>query len=361
MNQTAAFGEATLRATDRLDVTGGVRWYRFDEDRTQFFDGIFGNDDNGKTLVSNPGTTKANGVAPRVIASFKASDALTLNAQVAKGFRLGGINDPLNVPLCTQTDLATFSGRNSWQDEKAWNYEVGAKSRLADGKVSLNVSAYTMDITDLQLTVTAGSCSSRLVFNVPKAVSRGAEVELDAVPNEHVALSLSGTFNDSKLRSTLTSTNAQGAVAVVSGISSGNRLPSVPRVQGAAALTLRRPMLASQGFVTGSVQHVGSRYTQIDDLAAGFGAVDLNSFGKNTIGGPLTQSTFRFDPLLPAYTLVNLRAGLTRPAWDLAVYVNNVGDTRALLALDRERGTRARVGYLTNQARTVGVSLGFRR
>jgi len=37
--------------------------------------------------------------------------------------------------------------------------------------------------------------------------------------------------------------------------------------------------------------------------------------------------------------------------------VNNVLDEIAFLALDRERGLRARVGYLTNQPRTMGVSL----
>jgi len=36
-----------------------------------------------------------------------------------------------------------------------------------------------------------------------------------------------------------------------------------------------------------------------------------------------------------------------------------VTDERAFLALDRERGTRARVGYLTNQPRTAGVTLRF--
>ena len=87
--------------------------------------------------------------------------------------------------------------------------------------------------------------------------------------------------------------------------------------------------------------------------------VDLNSFAPNTIGGPLTESTFTFDPLLPAYTLVNLRAGVTRANWETAFFVNNVTDERAFLALDRERGTRARVGYLTNQPRTFGVSMAF--
>ena len=366
LTQSAAFGEATVTVSPRFDVTGGLRYYHFDESRDQIFDGIFGNDNNGKSLVSVPGTTSASGFAPRVMASYKVSDDLSLNAQAARGIRLGGINDPLNVPLCTAADLATFSGRNSWKDETAWNYEVGAKSQFMDGHASLNASAFLMDIRDLQLTVTAGSCSSRLVFNVPKAVSRGAELEMSMTPNQYFDFSVSGTFTNSELRSTLTSTDASGVVSVVSGIQSGNRLPSVPSMQGSATATVRRPLdqsmmgAGSQLSFSGTVQYIGSHYTQIDDLAQGFGVVDLNSFGKNTIGGPLTQSTFRFDPELPAYTLLNLRAGLTRMSWDAAIFVNNVTDTRAFTALDRERGTRARVGYLTNQPRTVGVILGYR-
>ena len=173
LRQAAVFGEATVSLTDRLDLTGGLRYYNFEEDREQVFDGIFANEDTGNTLVSVPGSTSADGFAPRLIASFRASDMLTLNAQAAKGVRLGGINDPLNVPLCTPADLETFSGRDSWVDETTWNYELGAKSRLAGGRASLNVSAFYMDISDLQLIVTAGSCSSRLVFNVPEARSQG--------------------------------------------------------------------------------------------------------------------------------------------------------------------------------------------
>ena len=84
--------------------------------------------------------------------------------------------------------------------------------------------------------------------------------------------------------------------------------------------------------------------------------MNLNSFGANTIGGPLTQGTFTFDPELPAYDIANLRLGFLSGKWDLAVFVNNLFDERALLALDQERGTLARVGYLVNQPRTFGVS-----
>jgi iron complex outermembrane recepter protein len=360
LQQVALFGEATVQVMDRLDLTGGLRYYNFDESREQIFDGIFANDDTGTDIVSVPGETSADGFAPRVIASFRASDNLTLNAQVARGVRLGGINDPLNVPLCTPADLATFSGRDSWRDETAWNYELGAKSRLMDGRATLNLSAFYMDISDLQLIVTAGSCSSRLVFNVPEARSQGVEAEFTVAPNEYFDLSLSATLNDSELRSTLTSTGAGGQVTVVSGIEAGNRLPSVPRVQAAAAATVRRPLRAgSLAFLTGTWQHIGSRFTQIDDHVPGLGTVNLVSYGENTIGGPLTQSTFTFDPELPAYNLVSLRLGMMRERWEVALYGNNLTDERAFLALDRERGLFARVGYLTNQPRTVGVAFRF--
>lgn len=361
MKQRALFGEATVSATPKLDVTAGLRYYSFDEDREQVFDGIFANDNNGTSLVSVPGSTKSDGFAPRFIASFKATDALTFNAQAARGIRLGGINDPLNKPLCTAQDLATFSGRDSWRDETAWNYEVGAKSQWMQGRASLNVSAFHMDISDLQLIVTAGSCSSRLVFNVPKAVSNGAEFELAVAPSQFFDFAVSATLSDSELRSTLTSTNAQGQSSVVAGIKEGNRLPSVPNFQGSAAATFRRPFASGQGFLTATVQHVGSRYTQIDDHVPGTGTVNLNSFAPNTIGRPLTASTFTFDPLLPAYNLANVRVGLSRASWEAALFVNNLTDERAFLALDRERGLRARVGYLTNQPRTFGVTLGFNR
>jgi iron complex outermembrane receptor protein len=229
-----------------------------------------------------------------------------------------------------------------------------------NGRGSFNVSAYYMDISDLQLIVTAGSCSSRLVFNVPEATSTGVELEFNAAPSQRFDFSVSAAFSNPELKSTLTSTSNTGQVSVVSGIEDGKQLPSVPKVQASAAATYRVPMQSSASLAfTGSFQHVGSRYTQIDDHAAGFGVVDLNSFGANTIGGPLTQSTFRFDPELPAYTFFNVRVAYLRANWEVAVFGNNLTDERALLALDRERGTRARVGYLTNQPRTVGITFRF--
>jgi len=43
----------------------------------------------------------------------------------------------------------------------------------------------------------------------------------------------------------------------------------------------------------------------------------------------------------------------------VSAFVNNVTDERARLSLDRERGTRARIGYLTNEPRSFGIATRF--
>lgn len=356
-DQFAVFGEVTYSFSDRFDLTGGLRWYDFQEDRTQVFDGIFANDNNGTSLVQTAGSTTADGIAPRVIASYAVTENTKFNAQISKGFRLGGINDPLNVPLCTPEDLVTFGGRESWKDEVLWNYEVGSKSTVMSGRGTFNLSAFYMDISDLQATVTAGSCSSRVIFNVPEARSTGLELDWAAQVNRSFDFAISASYIDSELLSTLTSTDSSGNVSIVSGIEKGNRLPTVPEFQMAAAATYQWELRESWlGYVTATYQHVGSRFTQIGDQAKGFGSVNLLAFEPNTIGGPLTTDTFTFNPELPAYDLLNLRVGFTSARWDVALFVNNVTDELAWLALDQERGTLARVGYLTNQPRTYGVS-----
>jgi iron complex outermembrane receptor protein len=297
------------------------------------------------------GTFKSDGVAPRFIASYKVSDSTTINAQASKGFRLGGINDPILLPLCSEEDKVTFGNIPTWKDETAWNYEIGSKTRLLGGRATVNASAFYVDVRDLQVVVTAGTCSSRLVFNVEKARSVGGEVELTFAPNSNFDVALSGSYNDAKVRSTI----SPESTVEVTGIREGNRLPSVPKFQMALAATYQQPVAEGyQGYLTGNYQHVGSRYTQLVDQEAGVGTITLYP-----IGGPLTQDTFTFDPLLPAYDIVNFRVGVRHGIWDVAFYVNNITDERALLAIDRERGFRAREGFLINQPRTFGIATRF--
>src|SRR5262249_52353009 len=157
----------------------------------------------------------------------------------------------------------------------------------------------------------------------------GVEMEFEAAVNRNLDFAISMAANDSELRSTLTSTDASGHVSVVSGIEEGRRLPTVPNFQLAAAANYQWEVRAgSIAYITGTYQHIGSRFTQVGDQD--LGTLNLLSFAPNTIGGPLTATTFTYNPELPGYDLLNLRAGVRHAKWDIAVYLNNVTDERAL-------------------------------
>ena len=212
------------------------------------------------------------------------------------------------------------------------------------------MAGFYSDIDNLQATIDAGSCSSRIVFNVPSARSIGVEAEFAYQPTENFDFAVAASFVDAEIRSTVTST-VDGVTSPVAGIERGNRLPTAPEFQLNAAATYMHPFdNVLTGFITGTFQHVGSSFTQIGDQVDGFGTVDLFDLGG------ITQDTFTFDPQLPDYQLANLRLGVRTETWELSFFINNVFDERALLSLDRERGTRARVGFLTNQPRTFGLT-----
>ncbi len=184
IEQKAVFGEATYDF-GRFEVTAGARWYDFSEVREFNSGGLFSNGDN------NTDRTSSDGISPRLLLSYEASDNFRVNAQVAKGFRLGGVNDPLNEPLCSDEDEATFGNFPTYDDETLWNYELGVRARHR--RLNFAAAAFYTDISNLQITADAGSCSSRVVFNADKAHTMGAEVEVsgEVVPGLNVALAAS--------------------------------------------------------------------------------------------------------------------------------------------------------------------------
>ncbi|HEY8593011.1 MAG TPA: TonB-dependent receptor [Sphingomicrobium sp.] len=347
IKQYAAFGEGTYRF-GQFKLTAGARYYKFKETRDFVSGGVFSD------ISTNIGdSTSSDGISPRFIVSYEPNRNFSVNLQAAKGFRLGGTNDPLNVPLCTPQDLEIFGGQGSYKDETLWNYEAGVK--FSRGGFTLNSAVFHNKIRNLQVTQTAGSCSSRVVFNVPKAHSTGIEAELSARPLPNLEFSLSGNVQNAKFDSTVLT----GTGAVLGGIEEGNRLPTVPKFQVAASTTYSQPISSdAEWSVSGSVQRVGNRFGEPGDQVAGAGLVPNAIFfdpATGALGGRVNDiGSLR----LPGYTLVNLS---TAVHWfnglDVSLYVKNLFDASPKLSIDRERGLRARFGYNIGQPRMIGLTV----
>ncbi|MBW8296795.1 TonB-dependent receptor [Sphingopyxis sp.] len=341
IKQFALFGEVSYDLSDAFTATAGGRYYDFKETRSFVSGGLFANGDN------RTDSTKSSGFTPRFLLSYDLSDAVTVNAQASKGFRLGGVNDPLNLPLCSPADAALFGGFQDYDDETLWNYELGVKSQGRG--FTFNAAGFYNDIKNLQVTLDAGSCSSRVVFNVPKAHSMGVEFELGLSPTDGLDLNLSGSIIEAEFDSTL-----PGVLAATTGIREGNRLPSVPKFQLSASGSYEWPIGDTANmYVAASVQHVGTRFTQPADQEN-----NPRTFVHGLpFGGAPAGSSTTVDLQLPDYQLVNLSAGVDFDnGLSLIAYVNNLFDENALLSFDRERGGRARLGYTVGQPRTFGVT-----
>ena len=343
VEQTAVFGEINYAFTDRLDVTLGGRWYDFEDNRSITSGGLFANGDtNAKDETSSDGFT------PRIMASYDISDEVTLNAQASEGFRLGGVNDPLNPGLCSPQDEITYGPFQQFDDETLWNYEIGFKSTFDN--ISVNAAIFYTDIEDLQVNLDAGGCSSRVAVNVPEAHTLGGEVEMDAYLTDAFRVTFAGSYVEAEFDSDVLDANG----VPLPGLQDGNRIASVPEWQFSigATYTFGGMLGAEESFVSAWWQMVGERYTQPGDQDAGAG-----DFAHGLpFGGATGDEVTSVDLELDDYSLVNINAGLVYDAWDLMLYVDNVTDENADLSFNRERGGRARLAYFTNQPRTYGIT-----
>jgi outer membrane receptor protein involved in Fe transport len=218
-----------------------------------------------------------------------------------------------------------------------------------DNGVVFNAAAFYSDIEDLQVTLDAGSCSSRISFNVPDAHTAGIEFELSASPVEAFEFSIAGSILESEFDSSVPDASTPGTV--LGGVHEGNRLASVPEFQVAATGSYFFPLGNSNGFLSATVHHVGDRITQPSDQEDGAGTFTSGLPYAGATGDEVTEVDLLLDP----YTIVNVNLGVEWDTWSAALYVHNVGDENANLSFDRERGGRARLGFRTNKPRTIGV------
>lgn len=123
-------------------------------------------------------------------------------ATVSKGFRAGGYNlqmfsdifrteqsqlgaqlmQLMHMDVVVEHSDAEYENVNqtiSYKPEESWNYEIGSRLNLFDGKVHADISAYYMQIRNQQLSVMAGRYGyGRMMVNAGKSSSVGAEVAL---------------------------------------------------------------------------------------------------------------------------------------------------------------------------------------
>lgn len=183
----AAFAQIDYSLTDALKLTLGGRFTHETKDVRRFLR-VNRDSANGITaptvFVNLPygsvPDAKYNSFTPAVTLAYKASEDINVYARFAQGFKSGGFNGETNDFRAPTAACPTgaFELCNPYRPEKVDSYEVGLKTRFADGRVIFNVAAFWDEHKDIQLSVfTASGAAASIVRNAAKARIRGLEFE----------------------------------------------------------------------------------------------------------------------------------------------------------------------------------------
>ncbi|MEP3890282.1 MAG: TonB-dependent receptor [Hellea sp.] len=129
---------------------------------------------------------------PKAIVSYDLSDDASAYASYAKGVKPGGINGPIGIS----------TGDEFYAEEESDAFEIGYKTRFADGRGRVTVAGFFNDVTNYQLTTpvaVAGSTAiNSVATNQGSAEIKGVEVEASFDISEYVTVGGSYAYTDAK-------------------------------------------------------------------------------------------------------------------------------------------------------------------
>jgi iron complex outermembrane receptor protein len=263
----AAYAQLDYSFTDALKLTLGARYTHEKKDISRYFRINY---DAANSITSplvvadlpygSVPDAKYNNFSPAVTLSYQASKDINVYARFAQGFKSGGFNGETNSFGAPTADCPTGAIElcNPYRPEKVNSYEVGLKTRLADGKVIFNVAAFWDEHKDIQLSVfKAGAGASSIVNNAAKARIRGLEIETVLRPVDALTINASLAFIDPKYKSYIEAVNG-----VDTDVSDNRAFPHTPKTTASAGVDVR----VAQGDwgrlnISGDISYVSSYYT----------------------------------------------------------------------------------------------------
>ena len=310
VEERALFGEISRDLGRRWRVTAGGRWFGY---------GIAtGN------LTEFPYTPMYNspysdhesddgGVLFKGSVSYRLDDETNVYFTRSQGYRIGGGN---NFRVCTDEEITLLTDADPGNDppqsgciyadqaliepDTTTNYEVGLRRSWNDERVTFSGTLFHVDWTDIQVAGLTPFSAQPITLNGGGAVSRG--VEIASAVDATGALRFRGSWSYTQAELSM---DSPGLLDGGADAFEGDRLSGAPRQQGS--------LLASYAALLGG------------DLA-----FDVQ-YGYSYVGDVLTRIGMRAGgERLPAYDLHNVSASVSKDAWRLTFYVENLLDEYAV-------------------------------
>ena len=333
----AVFGQATARLSDSVRVTGGIRYTSESKQASQAALATY-----SSTIRSPTADLIAAAVAQQLLEftahnfsglqrkensitwsaniQYDATKDVMLYAQASTGFKAGGFNSFFTGRT---SGLGASAADVDFEEERARTYEIGAKTRILDGRAELNVAAFYTKYSNMQVAVFSGNTTFN-VENAADADTRGIELDTRWKLSDRLSLSVAAAYTDFSFKRfpNQACTNAQ-FLAYRQALFAGSLGPA------AAALTAADCAAASVNDLEGRTTVDAPKLSASTrlNLDQPIGSYKLNA----TLEYSYSSSVYRqgdLDPILKTGDThilnVVLRFGPEDGPWNLGVRLNNV-------------------------------------
>ena len=321
VEERALFGEVSRDLGARWRVTGGGRWFGYGIGTGNLTEFPY------TPMYNSPFTdyeSDDSGVLFKGSVSYRLDDETNIYFTRSEGYRIGGGN---NYRVCTDEEIALLTDADPGNDppqsgciyadqalvrpDTTANYEVGLRRSWDNERVTFSGTLFHVDWSDIQVAGLTPFSAEPITLNGGGAVSRG--VELASAVGLTNALRIRGAWSYTRAE---ISQDSPGLLDGGADALAGDRLSGAPRKQGS--------LLASYGTLLS------------DDVA-----FDVQ-YAYSYVGDVLTRIGMRAGgEALPAYDLHNLSASVSKDAWTVTFYAENLLDEYAVTGV---RQTPDRIG-----------------
>jgi iron complex outermembrane receptor protein len=332
----ALFGQAVWHVTPVLNLTGGLR-YTQDYKR-----GSFDQVASGGTPLTGPLASLAKARAAFATSaafdlknsddevsglfnlSYQVTPAALAYVNYARGTKSGGLNLAVLPPGANPVVAP----------EKVDALEAGVKTRLFDGRLTLNADLFWQRDRDYQANIYDLTIQKMYLSNVPEVRTKGFEIDAQAQPTDDLSLYASTTYNDAVYAKYPGGQCGLEAATLPSCDLSGRPLAGTPRWAASAGGEYSRPV--SLGAREAKA-YLGADYSYRSSL--------------------YSHASDSIYTRLPQLSLVNARAGVRSDGWDAYVWAKNLGNAKYFTYLSPGPGNTGALFAQLGDPRTYGLTL----
>jgi outer membrane receptor protein involved in Fe transport len=268
--EKAIFGEANYRFAEQWTLTFGGRWFDTEVSSDATYYGVL----YPGSFSLPHGHQTQDGFAPKLSVAWRRDDDLMVYGLASKGYRFGNPN--------TNAPLEGFNTPAGWKTDSLWNYEVGVRASAFDRRLQLDLTAFVIDWSDLQVRLYRPD-NFTYGTNAGKARNVGQEFSGLWRVTDAFDLSLNLTHLDAKLTQTVisyTTVNGQQVPNVI--LRDGQQLPGSSEWQISAMAIARLPA-SWEPTITLAHRYLSDapQSLQTPDLRInGYGQTDLRLSGQ---------------------------------------------------------------------------------